>query len=306
MGKRSKLRTNLEYGAAYSLISVLGLLPRPLAVTVGRTLGQIAYHVSPKLRRTGMRNLELAFPGMSARERKRILQGCFVSLGRQLGEFSQFPTITPENLRRMVECEGLENLEGAREHGIILFTGHLGAWELSSFALSCFGYPLSFLVRRLDNPKVERLIEHIRTRFGNRTIDKRAAVRPMVRDLNGSGMLGLLIDINMVATEGVFVNFFGTPASTTFMMAKLALRTGAVVLPVFAPWEEENQRYVLRIGPPISVESTGDEAEDIRRVTTLATEAVESYIKRYPDQWLWIHKRWRTRPDGEPDLYAIT
>lgn len=307
MNKRGRLQTNLEYVTARSLISCLGLLPRPLAVGVGRTMGRIAYRVSRNLRRTGERNLGLAFPEMNVHERKCILRKCFVSLGRQLGEFSHFSITSPESLRLIVDCQGLQNLDAARarKRGVILFTGHLGAWELSSFALSCFGYPLSFLVRHLDNSKIERLIEQIRTRFGNHTIDKCAAVRPMLRVLSAGGTIGLLIDVNMLSGEGVFVDFFGTPASTTFIMAKLALHTGAAVLPVFAPWEEQRQRFVLDIGSPLNIESTGDEEEDIQRLTSLATEKVECYVRRYPEQWLWIHKRWRTRPSGEPDLYKI-
>ncbi|MGH9881457.1 MAG: lysophospholipid acyltransferase family protein [Pyrinomonadaceae bacterium] len=305
MDKRSRIRTNVEYAVARCLISGLGLLPLRVAVAIGRTMGRVAYLVSRSLRRTGMRNLELAFPEMTEDERRRILRGCFINLGRLLGQFSHLSTISPESLGQIVYCEGLENLDAVRGRGVILLTGHLGAWELTSFALSCFGYPLSFLVRRLDNPRIEGLIEEIRTRFGNRTIDKRSAGRPMLRSLRGGDTLGLLVDVNMLAHEGIFVDFLGTPASTTFLMAKLALRTGAVVIPVFAPWEEQQQRFVLHIGAPLTIENTGDEAEDIRRLTSLATETVEWYVRRYPDQWLWIHKRWRTRPAGEPDLYRI-
>ena len=170
-------------------------------------------------------------------------------------------------------------------------------------ALSLLGHPVSFLVRRLDNPKIERLLEQARTRFGNRTIDKRAAMRPMLRILKAGGTLGLLVDVNMMAHEGIFVDFFGIPASTTFDLATLALRTRAPVIPVFAPWEERRQRFVLHIGAPLNIEHTSDEDEDVRRLTSLFTKVIEDYIRRYPDQWLWIHKRWRTRPEGESDLY---
>jgi KDO2-lipid IV(A) lauroyltransferase len=305
MSKRGSVQTNFEYATARFLLSALGLLPRRLAVGIGRMLGQTAYRVSRKLRLTGERNLELAFPNLSRPERERILRGCFMSLGRQLGEFSHFSKLSTDNLRRLVECEGLENLDAARAagRGAILFTGHLGAWELSSVALSLLGHPVSFLVRRLDNPKIERLLEQARTRFGNRTIDKRAAMRPMLRILKAGGTLGLLVDVNMMAHEGIFVDFFGTSASTTFDLATLALRTRAPVIPVFAPWEERRQRFVLHIGAPLNIEHTNDEDEDVRRLTSLFTKVIEDYIRRYPDQWLWIHKRWRTRPEGESDLY---
>jgi len=306
MGKRGKVQTALEYVAARSLLTGLGLLPRPVAIATGRGVGRIAYGLSKRLRRTGFRNLELAFPEMDERERERILRGCFKNLGRLLGEFSQFPRATPESLRRIVECEGLENLQAAQAfgRGVILFTGHLGAWELSSLALSAFGYPMSFLVRRIDNPLIERLIEKTRTRFGNRSIDKRAAMRPMLRTLRAGGTLGILVDLNTQPHEGIFVDFFGIPASTTSGVAALALRTGAAVLPVFVPWDEKRQRFVLHVDPPLVVAPTGDEKEDTRQLTYLFTSVVESYVRRFPEQWLWIHKRWNTRPEKDANFYT--
>jgi KDO2-lipid IV(A) lauroyltransferase len=306
MGKRGKVQTALEYVAARSLLTGLGLLPRPVAVATGRGVGRIAYGLSDRLRRTAFRNLELAFPEMDERERERILRGCFKNLGRLLGEFSQFPRATPESLHRIVECEGLENLQATQAlgRGVILFTGHLGAWELSSLALSAFGYPMSFLVRRIDNPLIERLIEKIRTRFGNRSIDKRAAMRPMLRTLRAGGTLGILVDLNTQPHEGIFVDFFGIPASTTSGVAALALRTGAAVLPVFVPWDEKRRRFVLHVDPPLVIAPTGDEKEDIRQLTSLFTSVVESYVRRFPEQWLWIHKRWNTRPEKDANFYT--
>lgn len=306
MGKHGKVKTALEYAIARSLLTGIGWLPRPLAIATGHGLGRAAYVLGGRLRRTGERNLKLAFPEMSAQERARILRGCFTNLGRLLGEFSHFRHATPESLRRIMECEGLEHLEAARAsgRGVILFTGHLGAWELSSFALSAFGYPLSFLVRRIDNTKVEQLIEKTRTRFGNRSIDKRAAARPMLRTLNAGGTIGILVDLNTQPHEGIFVDFFGMPASTTNGLASIALRTKAIVLPVFAPWDEQRQRFLLHIDPPLHITYTGDEQEDIRHLTAQFTSIVEGYVRRFPDQWLWIHKRWNTRPTGEPDIYS--
>lgn len=306
MGKHGKVQSALEYATARALLTGLGWLPRRLAVATGRGVARVAYGLSDRLRLTGFRNLELAFPEMDERERERILRGCFANLGRLLGEFSQFPRATPESLRRIVECQGLENLQAARERGrgVILFTGHLGAWELSSFALSAFGYPLSFLVRRIDNPHVEQMIEKTRTRFGNRSIDKRAAMRPMLRTLRAGETLGTLVDLNTQPHEGIFVDFFGIPASTTSGLATLALHTGAAVLPVFVPWDEKQQRFTLRVDPPLAITPTGNQKEDIRQLTSLFTSVVESYVRQYPEQWLWIHKRWNTRPEKDENFYA--
>jgi KDO2-lipid IV(A) lauroyltransferase len=306
MGKRGKVQTALEYATARVVLSGLGLMPRALAVATGRGLSRIAYGLSDRLRLTGFRNLELAFPEMSEDERKRILLGCFKNLGRLLGEFSQLPRATPESLHRIIECRGLENLEAAqaRGRGVILFTGHLGAWELSSFALSAFGYPINFLVRRIDNPLVEQMIEKMRTRFGNRSIDKRAAMRPMLRTLRSGGTLGILVDLNTQEHEGIFVDFFGIPASTTSGLSALALRTGAAVLPVFIPWDEERQRFILYVDPPLTIEPTGNQKVDVEQLTSRFTAVVESYVRRFPDQWLWIHKRWNTRPEKNVNIYA--
>lgn len=307
MGKRGKAQTALEYATARTVLTGLGLMPRTAAVATARAMGRVAYLFGGRLRRTGARNLQLAFPELSERERSRILRGAFQNLGRLLGEFSQLERVTPERLRRIITCEGLENLEAAQKHGhgVILFTGHLGAWELSSFALSAFGFPMSFLVRRIDNPKVEALAEKTRTRFGNRSIDKRAAARPMLRILRAGGTLGLLVDLNTLPHEGVFVDFFGIPASTTTSLATLALRTQAAVLPVFVLWDKEQRRFVLRIDPPLEIEPTGDTERDVQQLTAQFTSVIEDYVKRFPEQWLWIHKRWNTRPDGEQNLYSI-
>ncbi|HEX8776387.1 MAG TPA: lysophospholipid acyltransferase family protein [Pyrinomonadaceae bacterium] len=306
MGKHGKVQTALEYMAARSILTGLGLLPRPMAIALGRGIGRIAYTFGGRLRRTGERNLELALHDLSERERASILRGCFQNLGRLLGEFSHLERATPETLRDRIECEGLENLEAARAagRGVILFTGHLGAWELSSFALSAFGYPMSFLARRIDNPKVEQIVEKTRTRFGNRSIDKRSAARPMLRTLRAGGTVGILVDLNTHPHEAIFVDFFGIPASTTSGLATLALRTGAAVLPVFIPWDEKRQRFILRVDPPLEIERSGDEAEDVRRLTALFTSIIESYVRRFPQQWLWIHRRWNTRPAGEVNFYA--
>ena len=302
---KSNLQINLEYLVARSLLAIFGWLPLRMALSVGSTLGRGAYYCSGRLRRTGQRNLELAFPDLTLTERRRLLHGCFQSLGRLLGVFSQFNSADTQTLQSIVECEGLENIDAARQsgRGVILFTGHVGAWELSSFALSLFGHPLSFLVRRIDNPKIEKLVDERRERLGNRTIDKRSAAREMLQILQGGGTLGILVDLNTLDREGIFVDFFGVPASTTFMLAKLALRTEAAVLPVFAPWDRERRRFLLKIDEPLTVERSGDDEDDVRRLTQLFTGVVEKYVRRYPDQWLWIHRRWKTRPPGEPGIY---
>jgi KDO2-lipid IV(A) lauroyltransferase len=306
MAKQGKLQTLLEYAAAKSVLVTLGHLPAPTAMTLGQSAGKLAYLLAGNLRKTGAINLRLAFPEKTDVERAELLRECFNGLGRQLGLFSQFATRPLEDLQNLIEVQGLEHLDKAKadmNSGVLLFTAHLGAWELTSFGPSLFGHPFSFLVRRIDNPKIEDLVDRVRTRFGNLTIDKLSAARSMLKLLRDKGVLGLLPDLNALDAEAIFVNFFGVPAATNFIMAKLALRTNSPIIPIFAPWSEEKRKYLLIIGPPVCFQRTGDEEHDVRQLTTTLSELIENTIRRYPGQWLWIHKRWKTRPKGEPAIY---
>jgi Kdo2-lipid IVA lauroyltransferase/acyltransferase len=303
MAEKGKLRINLEYWWAQAVLGLFRLMALERGIKLGRAIGRFGFGF-PKLRRTGERNLELAFPNLPDQERRRLLRGSFENLGRLLAIFSHLADDSAA-VKAMIAVEGLEHLAAAGDQGkgVILFTGHVGAWELSSFGLSLFGHPLSFLVRRIDNPKIEAMIDRLRSGSGNRTIDKRSAAREMLAILRDGGTLGILVDLNTLDREAIFVDFFGIPAATTFIVAKLALRTGASVLPVFAPWDDYNKHFRLKIGAPLPIERTGDEAEDVRRLTQQYTRVVEDYVRRYPDQWLWIHHRWKTRPEGEPEIY---
>ena len=307
MSKDRKLQTFLEYAAVKSILVSLGLLPPRAAYAIGRGMGGIAYQLAGDLRRTGAINLRLAFPEKSDEERARLLRECFASLGRELGFFSQMASRSREQLNQLIEVQGIENIidsKAARGNHLIYYTGHLGAWELTSFGLSLLGHPFSFLVRRIDNPKIEQLVDRVRTRFGNQTVDKLSAARSMLKILrDGESALGLLTDLNTLDDEAIFVDFFGVPAATTFVIAKLAMRTKTPLIPIFAPWNEEKGKYLLIVETPIPVESTGDEEADVRRLTTEITQRVENQIRQYPGQWLWIHKRWKTRPPGEPPIY---
>ena len=307
MAKQGKLQTFLEYAAAKSVLVTLGHLPAPVAMKLGRSVGKLAYLFAGNLRKTGATNLRLAFPEKTGEERQELLRETFDNLGRQLGFFSQFATRSLEELQNMVEPHGLEHLAAARANmngqGLILFTAHLGAWELTSFGPALFGYPFSFLVRRIDNPRIEQLVDQVRIRFGNQTIDKLSAARSMVKILRSEGVLGLLPDLNALDAEAIFVDFFGVPAATNFIMAKLALRTKSPIIPIFAPWSEEKRKYLMIVGPPVSFTPIGNEEEDVRALTNTLSQLIENTIRRYPGQWLWIHKRWKTRPKGEPAIY---
>jgi KDO2-lipid IV(A) lauroyltransferase len=304
MAKHGKFQTSIEYAAARLVLSALGAFPIKQSMQLGQLLGRVAYLFASELRRTGDINLKLAFPEKTAAERRELLKNCFQSLGRELGLFSHFPKNSGQSVLSVVEPQGLECLtEAKRNGGVIVFTAHLGAWELTSFGVSLLGQPFSFLVRRIDNPKVEQLVDDYRTSAGNKTLDKLSAARSMVKILRSGEVLGLLFDLNALDDEAIFVDFFGVPASTNFMTAKLALRMGAPIIPIFAPWDRERQKYLLQIGPPVEVERSGNEEDDVRTLTARLTLLFEEKVRSYPDQWLWVHKRWKTRPKGEPSIY---
>jgi KDO2-lipid IV(A) lauroyltransferase len=299
------VRERLEYALVWPFIKGLGLLPRPVARAIGITLGLAVYALHGRLRRVGLRNLALAFPDMPERQRRRLLRGEFISLGRQLAEVCLFPRYTRENVSRTIVYEGFENFERAysRGKGVLFLTGHIGAWELSAFAHSLNGHPLSIVMRSLDNPYIDRLLQGYRTMHGNRTVDKDDFVRGLLGAMRAGETVGILMDTNMTPPQGVFVDFFGIPACTASGLARIALRTDAAVVPGFTVWDAKQQKYILRFEPALELIRTNDNESDIIANTAKFTKAVEEIIRQYPDQWLWVHRRWKTRPPGEPPLY---
>ena len=304
--KRSTLRNLIEFVPAWLLLKLLALLPRRAAIAAGQLIAGAAYYLHGRLRRVGYRNLALALPELNHVERRAIIRGVFANLGRLLGEFSQFPKITQQNITKLVEYDGLDNYKRASERGkgVLMLTGHIGAWELCAFAHGIYGHPLSFLVRPLDNPMLDRLISNYRELSGNRTINKNRAVKPVLEILKRGQDVGLLIDANTLADQGVFCDFFGIPACSTTGLAVFALRADAPVVPGFLIWDERSKKHRLRFEPEIPLIRTGDFKEEVMLNTSRFTAVIEDYARRYPDQWLWIHKRWHTRPEGERDLYS--
>jgi KDO2-lipid IV(A) lauroyltransferase len=299
------VRHRIEYWIVWLWVKAVGLLPRPLARAKGITLGLIVYLAHARLRQVGMRNLALAFPGKSRRERARILRGEYISLGRQLAEFCLFPHYTKENVNRVVVYDGFENFERAlvRGKGVIFLTAHLGGWELSAFVHSLQGHPLSIVMRSLDNPYVDQLIQSYRTMHGNRTVDKGDFIRGLLTAMRSGETVGILMDTNMTPPQGIFVDYFGVPACTASGLARIALRTEAAVVPGFTIWDAQLGKYRLRFEPAVELIRSGDEQADIAANTARFTQIIEEYVRRYPEQWLWVHRRWKTRPEGQPPLY---
>jgi KDO2-lipid IV(A) lauroyltransferase len=299
------MRHRLEYAPVWVLVRILGVLPRPLARAMGIALGQAVRVFHPRLSRVAMRNLQLALPEMPERERRRTARGVFTSLGRLLAEVCRFPRYTTENVSQVAVYDGLENfLEAERRgKGVLFLTAHLGGWEVGSFAHSLYGHKLHVVVRPLDNPYLDALVRRYRTLHGNTTFDKQDFARGLLGAMKAGETVGILMDTNMTPPQGVFVDYFGHLACTASGVARVALRTDAAVVPAFSIWDERLGKYRIRFDPMLELARTGDDAADVVANTALFTKAIEGYVRRYPDQWLWVHRRWKTRPEGEPPLY---
>src|SRR5215468_4466303 len=209
------MRFRLEYALVWCVVNAIGILPRPVARSVGIILGQTLYFLHGKLRRVAMRNLRLAFPEKTASERRRITRGVFTSLGRQLAEVCLFPRYTADNVNQVVIYDGFENFDRASQlgKGVLFLTGHLGGWELSAFAHALYGHPLRFVMRPLDNPYLDRLVRDYRMMHGNIPILKDDPVRELLRAMKQGATVGILMDTNMMPPQGIFVDFFGIPAA---------------------------------------------------------------------------------------------
>ena len=299
------MRENLEFAVVWALVRLLGLLPRRAARGIGAGVGALAYRILPRLRSVGTKNLEIAFPEWSEAQRQEVLRKLYRNLGWELAEFCQMPGYTQENTRSFLRYDGLERYVAARDKGkgVLIVTGHLGAWELSSFYHSLMGHPMSMVIRRLDNAKVDQLVNGIRCLHGNRVLHKDDFARGLLGAMRHGESVGILMDTNMTPPQGVFVPYFGRLACTASGLARVALKTGATVLPGFMLWEDAEQKYVLHFGEEIVFDRTGDDEVDTVANTAKCTAAIEAYVRQYPDQWLWVHRRWKTRPEGEARVY---
>jgi KDO2-lipid IV(A) lauroyltransferase len=282
-------------------------LPLGLAVRIGAAAGLAAYVVAGPLRRTGMRNLEIAFPERSRAARRRILRESMANLGRMVAEVAHLPRMNAEDLRAHVVFEDeawwAEHVGAPRDTGALILSGHFGNWELLVFAHGMRGFPVSMVHRTIANPLVDRWLNQVRGRAGTRLVRKRQAAGGVLRALHDRQLLVLPFDQNSTRGLGVFVDFFGVPASTNSGIARLARRTGAPVVPAFIVREGRSARHRVHVLPIMYVQRTGDPELDVRRATQQFSDVFESMVRRYPEQWLWVHKRWKTRPPGDPKVY---
>ena len=299
------MKERLQFALVWLLLKLAGVLPRPVARALTVGIVRMLLALLPKLRRTAFFNLRLAFPDWPDERREAVIHRMTRSLGWMAAEFARLPRYTKDNIADAIVLDGHENfLSGLqRGKGVLFLTGHIGAWELSSFAHALYGYPLHYMARPLDHPLVDALVNRYRGLSGNQPIFKNESARAMLKILKEGGTIGILADQNTMRDEGSFVDFFGTPACTTTGIARVALHTGAAVVPGYAVWDEQFHKYRLRFEPPLELIRTGDSEQDIAANTRLFARVLEDIIRKYPEQWVWIHARWKTRPKGEPPLY---
>src|SRR6202521_5047177 len=299
------MKESFEYAAVWVILKGLSVLPRPLARSFGAGAVRIFYALWPGLRKTAEVNLRIAFPEWSDAQRRTVIRGMLRNLGWMAAEFARFPKYSKANIEQLVVLDGHENfLEGQRRgKGVLYLTGHIGAWELSSFAHALFGFPLHYMARRIDNQRIDALVNGYRCLSGNSPIFKNESARVMLKVLKEAGTGGILADQNTMPDEAMFVDFFGRPASTTTGIARVALHTGAAVVPGYSVWEEPSRKYQLRFEPPVELIRTGDMGRDVLENTKKFTKVIEEIVRKYPEQWVWVHGRWNTRPKGEPALY---
>lgn len=299
-----RFRHLIEFGFAWLVLNLLGTLPLGFARLICAALASLSYWLWPRLRKAGMVNLRIAFPEWSEARRRRILYGEFLTLGRMLADFAHFPRLRRANIEELIIYDGFENFDRAERQGrgVLFLTAHFGNWELGSFAHGVYGHPCNFVVREMDNPLLDRLINRYRSASGGRPIEKGDFARGVLRSLERGESVGVLMDQNMLPEEGVFVDFFGLPASTTTGPARIARKLGVPVVLGLVIWDRQLGKYRLRFD---SVEwiSRPDPEQEIIANTANFTRLIEQYVRRYPDQWLWVHRRWKTRPPGEPSLY---
>jgi len=299
MRRRSGIRNGIEFVIALAALKSLEWAPLPVAHWLARGYASLLDIAIPRLRRVAARNLSIALPKLGESRHREIVAGVFHSIARLLVVFAKFPSIRRENLDGWIRMEGYEHVIAALAagRGVLFATAHLGNWELSAYAYALLAGPMNVVARPLDNPLIDRMVERRRAFSGNHIVLKRDFARVILKALAGNETVGILIDQNASLDSGVFVEFFGVPASAGTGFAKLAARSGAAVIPGFALWSPAEQKYVLRFYPPVPM--TGDPAAD----TACLQATLEAVIREHPDQWLWIHRRWKTRPPGSPSVY---
>ncbi len=257
------------------------------------------FSLSHRERTRAIEHLSVAFGAeKSPDEISKLCRRCFENLGKGLMEVLQFPRLTSENLSKLVAFEGRQNLDNAfkKGKGVIILTAHFGNWELLAASLTLSGYKVNFIVRPVRSPRLEMMLNRNRESMGIGCIPRGTSIKNALKCLKRNEILGILSDID-TKVDGVFVDFFGRPAFTPRGPVSIALRTGAVLVPAFIIRQKDDTHKVV-IEKALELKTTDDQESDILRNTARFTKVIESYIRKYPEQWIWIHQRWKTKPNA--------
>ena len=306
--EKRHLLARIEYVLFLGLFTFFRILPFRVAFWIGEGIGNLLYWTDWPHRKVGLTNLALAFPAKSIAEHHQILRESFRNLGRLLAEFCHLRSVTPENIRERVqfenEAEWQHLVDQLRGTGALILTGHFGNWELFAHAAACYGLPMHIIHRRLRNVFIEDVLTTERERCGTRVIKKTTAGLEVFRAIKKKSAVVAAVDQNASGRMGVFVPFFSRLASTSAGLAGLALTTGVPVVPAFLIRENGSYKHKIVILPLIEPVRTGNQEEDVRATTEKFTAVFQDMVEQYPEHWLWIHKRWKRRPDGDPPIYT--
>lgn len=299
MKKRRVLAARgIEYFFVLLLSRLVLLLPFDLAVSMGAGLGRLLHRMDRRHRLIGLDNLRASFKTEKSEEAlSKILLGVYENIGRSGIEAIRLNEMTPAEIRERTEIEGLEHYVAAKNEnkGVILLGAHFGSWEWIPLALGVEGVPMHVIVRPVDNPLLDRMVQGMRERFGNVVMNKRTETGEIIKLLRKGAAIGFLLDQDVGRDKAIFVDYFGRPAATNKALATIALRTGAPVIPMFIIRKKGGHKLVIE--KPMTLPRTGVLNQDMKEITTLFTKKIESYVRQYPDHWLWLHRRWKTQPE---------
>ncbi len=292
-----KLQWLIEYWLALATCGLARLLPYPLAYRLGGILGLVAFKIDKRHRSITLDNLRNSFKDKSETGLYETAKDVFINFGRSAIEFIRSDRFFKDGVEKNFRIINLESYDRAlsKGRGLLLLTGHCGSWELLALAQSVRKPPFGVVVRPLDNPYLEKLVSKVRTRYGNFLIGKKWGLKEILRTVSEGGTVGILLDQNVARKEGVFVDFFGRPACTNKGLALIAARTKAPVITAFIR-RVDRELHEIYLGDEIPFVDSGDKEADLITNTQVYTRAIEDFIRKYPDQWFWMHRRWKTRP----------
>lgn len=299
------MRHRLEYYLVRAVTAMAGVMPWGASRGLGAFLGWTAYWIDRGHRRVAIANLTAAFPYRTARETRQVARAVFMHFGRALFDLLTFSTLTPQQMLAQVEFQGEDRVRQAyaQGRGVLFYTGHFGSWEQIAIVLAVKFEPVEVLARPLDNPDLNALLERLRRSTGGRVIYRRGAIRRVMRVLSQGHAVGMLVDQHLHGPDAVWVDFFGRPAATTSALAAIALRTGAPVVPMFAvPLPGGGFRVMCEhpVKPP-----PADSPDAVREFTQRCTDVLEMYVRRHPEMWLWMHRRWRAPEPAMGDASGL-